>query len=109
MGDLADHHVDFVVVCDCNDHLAIGGTCAFQHIRVRSVPYQPAHVEFNRDLVDQVRVLVDDGDLMFFARQPPGNALAHASGAADQNMHLSSLSACGSAIVPHACGYSQSL
>ena len=109
MGDLADHHVDFIEVGDRDDHLAVRRPRPLQNVRVRRVADDAAHVEINRDLINQIRVLVDDRDFVLLARESPGNTLPHASGAADQNVHQFSLSARVSAIVPHARCYAQSL
>ncbi len=109
VGDLADHHVDFIEVGDRDNHLAVRRPRPLQNVRMRRMANNAAHVEVDRDLIDQIGVLVDDGNFVLLARESPGNTLPHASGAADQNVHQFSLSARVSAIVPHARCYAQSL
>ena len=51
-----------------------------------------AHIEVGRDLVHQVRILINDGDVVLFARQATGNPVTHTARPAYQNLHRLSLS-----------------
>ena len=89
--------------------LAFFGTRALQNVRMGRMTHYAANIEIDRDLVHQVRILVNDRDFMLLARKAAGNALAYPAGTTDQDVHQFSLSALRSGIVPHACCYAQSL
>ncbi len=87
VGDLANHHVDFVEMRHRDNHFAVSSARLFQHIGMRGMAREATHVQIRRHLVHQVRIFVDDRDIMLFASQAPSNSVPNAARTANQNMH----------------------
>ena len=51
------------------------------------VPLKSTHIEFGLHQIDQTGVLVDHDDVVVFAREAPGNALAYPASAAYDYLH----------------------
>ena len=82
---------------------------ALEHVRMGRMADDATNIQIDGDLIHKIGALINDGDFVLFSRKTAGDALPYPPGAADQNVHQFSLSARGSAIVPHAGCYAQSL
>ena len=87
MADLAGDHVHLVRIGDRDQHVGLLGTRHLQRAGMRGVANEGAHVERVVDLADQVRRLVDDGDVIALGGQIAGDAGANLPRAADNHVH----------------------
>ena len=93
MGDLAGDHVHLVRMGRGDDQVGIARACLVQNVGMAGKARDALHVQGIRCAADQVGVVVDDGDVVPFARQMAGNLPADLTRAADDDLHGRSLAA----------------
>ena len=84
---LAGDHVHFIGEGDGDDHIGLARAGALQHVRMGGIAHHRPHIEIVGHLLDQVRRIVDDGDVVVFRRQLTGNAGADLARAANDDFH----------------------
>jgi hypothetical protein len=85
--DLAGHHVHFVRIGDGDHHVGAWRAGALQHVGVRGKADQTLDIQGIDDLVDQLRRLVDHGDVGVLARKIAGDARSDLACTADDDLH----------------------
>src|SRR6185295_5267426 len=91
--DLARDHVDRVAVRERDDDVGVAAARALDHVGVRRVADDGAHVEPVLELAQHVGILVDDRDLVgFFARKAERGGAADLPGAEDEYLHATTAS-----------------
>ena len=91
MPYLTGNHVHFIVERDGDQHIRIGGTGACQHIRMRAMTDNGSHIQRIRNLLDELRRLVDDCHIVLFRRKLFGDTEADLTRTADDDFHFFSL------------------
>ena len=87
MGNLTCHHVDLVGQRDRDDHVGLGGASLLKHIGVGSKSNHRLNVQGVADLLDQLRRLVDHGDVVVLGREVARDVGADLTRAADDDLH----------------------
>src|SRR6185369_9796395 len=90
--DLARDHVDRVAVRERDDDVGVAAARALDHVGVRGVADDGAHVEPILELAQHVGILVDDRDFVgFLAREAEGCGAADLAGTEDEYLHGTAL------------------
>ena len=87
MRHLAGDHVDLVAVGHGDEHVGIGGTGALEHVRAGGKTKHALHIERVAELLDELRPLIDHGDVILLGRELASDVEAHLPGAADDDFH----------------------
>ncbi len=87
VGDLTGDHVGLVAVGDRNDHVGVFRAGTPQHVGVCAVAEDGAQIEAVLQLSEQLRNLVDDGDVVGLADQIRGHRGADLAGTEDDDLH----------------------
>jgi hypothetical protein len=53
------------------------------------MPRVAAYIEIGRHLVDQILILIDNGNIVLFTRETPRDAVSDPASPADKNAHSS--------------------
>ena len=91
MRDLAGDHVDLVRIGHGDDHIGIFRARFVEHVGQRGAADQAADFGAFRQFLRDLRIIVDHGDVIRFARQLVRNAQAYLPGATDDYPHAAML------------------
>jgi len=87
MGHLAGDHVHLVRMGGGDQHVGVTGTGAFQNVGIAGETGNPLHVERIGRPAHQIGVAVDDGHVVVFPRQMPGDLPPDLSCPANDDLH----------------------